>query len=361
MQMSEKLPPSYFPALTGVRAMAAYMVCLFHFNPFTERIFGSRVHNFFNEFHVGVTIFFVLSGFLIAYRYFERDKIDLGKYFLSRFIRIYPVYFILTTVVTIAYAISCRCQSIETFLGVYFMNISFLRGFFSDFLFTGILQGWSLTVEEMFYLTAPFSFMLIKKRFSALIGIPLLLLLTGLGMCMAFKNVDFYGFFKDFDFMISYTFLGRSFEFFAGIGLAILYLRRKHIEPKGSTQISLTYVGGVSIILCIFLISLFSGDQLGINHPIGKLLNNLFLPVLGVAVFFWGLITEETLLSRFLSTRVMVFLGKVSYAFYLIHIQVGSFEDNIIFVTLVSIVLSIFIFKVIEEPLHNYLRRRWIQ
>ena len=56
-----------FPALTGIRAVAAFMVYIHHRNPFDEVFFGKKIHDFFGEFHVGVTIFFVLSGFLITY------------------------------------------------------------------------------------------------------------------------------------------------------------------------------------------------------------------------------------------------------------------------------------------------------
>lgn len=59
--------PAYFPALTGVRAIAAYMVFIHHYKLFPGSFVGKRMFYFFNEFHTGVTFFFVLSGFFIAY------------------------------------------------------------------------------------------------------------------------------------------------------------------------------------------------------------------------------------------------------------------------------------------------------
>jgi len=109
-------------------------------------------------------LFFVLSGFLITYRYYEQEKINFKQYFINRFARIYPVYFILTTIVMAMYTIQCHCQTIKTFAIEYFMNISFLRGFFNDYIFTGIMQGWSLTIEEMFYVSTPIIFFLVKKK-----------------------------------------------------------------------------------------------------------------------------------------------------------------------------------------------------
>ncbi|RFP64147.1 hypothetical protein D0N36_15690 [Hymenobacter lapidiphilus] len=65
----------YLGALTGIRAIAAYMVFFHHFNIFKNS--ASPVGAFFEqlceEWHIGVTIFFVLSGLLISLRYFEKS------------------------------------------------------------------------------------------------------------------------------------------------------------------------------------------------------------------------------------------------------------------------------------------------
>ena len=52
---------TYLPALTGVRAIAAFMVFFHHFN---QASFPYPIYRVLNEFHTGVTVFFVLSGFL---------------------------------------------------------------------------------------------------------------------------------------------------------------------------------------------------------------------------------------------------------------------------------------------------------
>ncbi|MFX7824854.1 hypothetical protein ABTK20_20895, partial [Acinetobacter baumannii] len=88
------------------------------------------------------------------------------------------------------------------------------RGFFDDLKFTGVSQGWSLTVEECFYFLAPFFFMHIKKRKLAFLYLPLILLSAGSLLVLIFSNVHFFGFFGNFKFMFLYTFLGRCIEFF---------------------------------------------------------------------------------------------------------------------------------------------------
>ena len=52
---------------------------------------------FFSEFHIGVTIFFVLNVFLICNCYFDNPNFNFKNYLFKRIARIYPIYFILTT------------------------------------------------------------------------------------------------------------------------------------------------------------------------------------------------------------------------------------------------------------------------
>jgi peptidoglycan/LPS O-acetylase OafA/YrhL len=49
--------PSYFLALTGLRAVAAGLVLVHHFNPLTPERFGWRLHNLAAETHIGVMVF----------------------------------------------------------------------------------------------------------------------------------------------------------------------------------------------------------------------------------------------------------------------------------------------------------------
>jgi len=155
--------PKYFPALTGTRAVAAFMVYIFHFNPFIPEKFGNSIFSFFDQFNAGVPVFFVLSGFLIAARYedsVEANSTWLKQYLLKRFARIYPIYFLLTTITFVIFWLdffplprNTSPSEYNSFI-LYLLNISFLKGFFDLFKNTGLPQSWSLTVEECFYLCA---------------------------------------------------------------------------------------------------------------------------------------------------------------------------------------------------------------
>jgi peptidoglycan/LPS O-acetylase OafA/YrhL len=166
MQNVEK---AYFPALTGVRALAAYMVFIHHLIPIQWESGVFILGYFFGEFHVGVTFFFVLSGFLIHNRYSKMSELSLyayGKYFISRVARIMPIFCILTTL-TFIYNYYFHRQDAGLLLknfGLWILNISLFKGFFAGLHFSGIPQSWSLTVEFCFYGIAPFLFYKMKRK-----------------------------------------------------------------------------------------------------------------------------------------------------------------------------------------------------
>ncbi len=352
---------NYFPALTGVRAIAAFMVFFHHFNPVNESVFGQGIRNFVNEFHIGVTVFFVLSGFLIAYRYLDSEKLNFRKYMVNRIARIYPMYFILTSATFLLFFIFHEKNSILD-LALYLYNISFLKGFFNELKFSGISQGWSLTVEEVFYLAAPLFFFFIRKNKIYLFILPCIIISLGLLMVAAFKNNTGHGFFQNNYFLFNYTFLGRCTEFFIGISLALLYKKFGDVRRINWA----TYSGIAVMCICLIALSLLKGDnKYGIMHPFGIVINNFILPACGIALLFWGLLTEKTIIQKILSSRLFIVLGKSSYLFYLIHlgiIQQGIYNHvttNLYLEFILINIIAFLLFKTLEEPLNNYIRKRF--
>ena len=347
---------TYLPALTGVRAIAAYLVYLHHYNPFTE---GTLAFDITKELYTGVTLFFVLSGFLIAFRYFGQEKLNFRAYMVNRIARIYPMYFLLTTA-TFIYIHQTGAGHTMNEVLVYLSNITFLRGYFENYKFSGVAQGWSLTVEETFYFTAPLFFLLIKKQYRNLLLLPLLICATGILLVTLCQDRNLMGFMGNYDFMFNYTFFGRCFEFFIGIGLALVLGRyRDKIKFRFAT-----YTGLAITIAGIVALALVKADtEFGIRVPAGKLINNVIMPLCGIAVFYCGLITETTLVSRLLGSKLFVLLGKSSYVFYLIHkgilmIMVEHVSANVLFGFVAINAISIVLFLGIEDPLNHFIRRK---
>lgn len=357
-----------FPALTGVRAIAAYLVFLHHYTPFASAM-PTPLRDFLSECHVGVTLFYVLSGFLITYNYWDRAQQGLTKsfwiqYMGRRIARIYPLYLFLLALTFLRPSLLGLGDAPS--LAELLLNVTLLKGFFSVFAFTGIAPSWSLTIEETFYLLAPFIFVLVRKFGYVFVQV----LLYGIGglLLLVGSMSRFYGFFDSFHFVVLYTFFGRSFEFLIGVALArTLLTRPKVFAPSG--KVSLTLLGVLGCTLVVYCLSVLRiGNTMGLYHPIGMALNNVVLPIT-TCVLFQGLISESTMVSRMLSSRFFVFLGRASYSFYLVHygfipllvilprltISNDILRLGVLFL-LVNVV-SAFLFLSVEHPANQVIRR----
>jgi len=317
----------HLPGLTGLRCIAAYAVYVHHFNAVASS--SSSWHRLMAEGYVGVSLFFVLSGFLITYRYSasfgsatssERLSSRLLRYFSARIARIWPVYLLLTSI-TLALTRS-------TFQG-WVMNITLLKGLSDAWKFSGIPQSWSLTVEEIFYALAPLVFMVLGRSgpqsspikpltHPANVRWRVIVILVAsswsigaiLPSLCRFLRVPL---FENIRFVIIYTFFGRCFEFFCGMTAAFLF-------PSGTFRRHMTYLSLGVIALIVFLLSRLQSTlyAFGIFSPFGMLVHNLLLPPVA-ALFIYSLAGERTWIQSILDSRGMRLLGGASYSFYLIH------------------------------------------
>ena len=353
------LSTTYLPALTGVRALAAYLVFLHHFNPFQAEGSTELLNLIVLEFHIGVPIFFVLSGFLITLRYYGTEQWNRrwwGSYLRNRVARIYPMYFLLTTALFLLRFYEEGHFAFRTWL----FNVLFLRGFFDEMKYSGIAQGWTLTVEECFYLFAPIAFMLLRKRIKLWIQ-PFLLLAFGCLLVLTLGPLQHHGLFSDFKFMLLFTFFGRCFEFYAGMQLALWYRQgrlRRFTFPG-----LLTGLGLLMIAAALGAMVWTKGDySYGQEHPFGVALNNVALPG-GIMTFFAGLLIERTWLQRLLASKPLQLLGKSSYVFYLIHmgfihdLLTTYWTENSGKLFVILNILAIVLYYIVEQPLNRLLRR----
>jgi peptidoglycan/LPS O-acetylase OafA/YrhL len=252
----------------------------------------------------------------------------------------------------------------------FFLNITFLRGFSFDYLFSGIPQGWTLTVEECFYFSAPLMFFAIR-RWNMLVPLGFVYC-TGFLLLLAGQAINFKQFFSPFLFMFYYTFFGRCFEFFAGMWLA-RFLMKRESEGKPPQTRFVTWLGIAGAAVSIYVMSLQQPQSafmgVGLFTPIGGVLNNFILPIC-YAMIYYGLIVEQTWLRRFLASDMMVLLGKSSYIYYLIHMGLveaiveriapdfRTWHGAIIQFILLNLI-AIVLFKFIEDPLNHWIRKHW--
>lgn len=143
-----------------MRGVAALVVVLFHFKVFLNNVYTQKDLGLilFNNGAVGVDLFFMLSGFIIAYS----TKKDSSSYnfFIKRFFRIYPVYAIMMLIMI-------------TFLPWVQFDKTFIRSLFflhknyesqgPYFSYSTIQAAWTLTYEVMFYALFVFSMIITHK------------------------------------------------------------------------------------------------------------------------------------------------------------------------------------------------------
>jgi peptidoglycan/LPS O-acetylase OafA/YrhL len=161
------------PNLDSVRAIAALIVVFSHIELQKQELGLANIRPVVKYFgSIGVTIFFVLSGFLITYLLFKehtsKSKINITGFYFRRILRIWPLYFMVLLFGIFIYP--GNVDSTGVVLSVFFLpNIAFMLG-----RLPGLIDPiWSLGVEEQFYLFHPHIFRIknSKKIFNTLICI----------------------------------------------------------------------------------------------------------------------------------------------------------------------------------------------
>jgi peptidoglycan/LPS O-acetylase OafA/YrhL len=165
------------PGLDLLRALAIIVVVVYH-----AALFGFKVPGRVDRFGwIGVDLFFVLSGYLIGGQLLAlltRDqRINLGRFFTRRALRIMPAYF---AVLAVYFLLTSwreypeMSQPLWKFL-LSVQNIALHGG-------TAFSHAWSLAVEDQFYLALPFLLLFLFRRPRAAIIIPCLIVIGGIGL-----------------------------------------------------------------------------------------------------------------------------------------------------------------------------------
>lgn len=351
----------HFDALTGFRCLAACLVFLYHNRKYWRDSLHPELIRLLNEFHIGVSLFFVLSGFLIAYTYAEeplQSAKSYAKYFSIRFVRIMPLYWLILT----AYYVDPDFGKMQ----FSWLTYSLFHGFSDLHNLDAISQAWSLNIEMTFYLLAPLLCLLQKKQLLYLVGFLAILFAAtwGIGQYWYHVNGNPNRWLYPIHFVFTGTFPGRCLEFVAGMLLAY-QMRNGKTQFLENTRFK-TLVGFGGILLVVYCIRLFQPTPLSQGDEVagGLVLQNIVLPVF-VAIALAGLIYEKTWLQKFFASKPLVLLGNASFAFYLIHISYVNIKLRQFFLLpdrnfVVLWLISIALYLAFEKPIYNGYRK-WLK
>ena len=291
----------YIKQLDSIRAIAVILVLIWHWLPKTSFLNTFRTGPF------GVTIFFVLSGFLItkilldnrndAERLNNSKGTVLKSFYSRRILRIFPAYY-LTVFLTLL---------LHRKLGLSFPFPEFLSSitYTSDFYVFELKKWpqltphfWSLSVEEQFYLIWPLIILFIPKKYL----IHSMVVFVSIGIISQFFVQD-----PEFGYLLPHT----CFDSLGmGAILSWIVVYKPHLLNKTYKLLSLlALVGLVMIILDLAGIKFFYEWRV-IYSIIGAW-------VISYVIHFKN---KQNKLSFLLDNKFLINIGKISYGIYLYHV-----------------------------------------
>ncbi len=388
---------THFQPLTSLRFFAAMHVLAFHNHLDVLTDSPSGIRNIIRAGYISVSLFFVLSGFILAHTYLgERETVSFNRrsFWIARLARIYPVYLVglllAAPLVWEAHFNSGRpAWSAFKILVMGGSCCTLTQSWIPPLAVVWNGPGWSLSAEAFFYLLFPFispMFWRLNKRQTliALLGLWIISLIPpvlcwlapipGFSDCPATVAPSPTWVSK----LVGFNPLLRLPEFLLGIALGRLFVLQKQ-EPRTivSGKEPRTIVSG-RLLPWATLAGILSLLACGSWIPYPFLHNGL-LDVL-FAVLIYSLARDGASIgkgalhtARFLSMPLLVLLGEASYAIYILHVPLRTWMYRILdwlhpgihpslplfaVYTIVTLGISVLVFKLIEEPARRRIRRK---
>lgn len=350
----------YITGLDGIRAIAVIMVLAYHLK---LALFKSGF--------LGVTVFFVLSGYLITgiliSEVEEEGTIDLKNFWLRRIRRLVPAVMSMAVVIIFVSAVVNRviftkgCKDfLASVLG--FNNWWQIFNKVSYFEAAGVTSPfthcWSLAIETQFYLIYPLILLGIyklaksrgegrAKRGLLFAGVTLLLALISVILMIVLFDPQ-----QDAS-RVYYGTDTRAFSLLFGALLAILWEYRM-VPRRLSASVNMV-LGSVSFAVLLVMTIAINGSS-NFWYRGGQFFGTILTVLMVYAVS-----GRKTWLSRFLSNPVLKWIGDRSYSIYLWHYPIILLISKGIkaswWITLIEIVLSVVLaelsYRFIETPIRH--------
>ena len=350
----------YITGLDGIRAIAVIMVLAYHLK---LALFKSGF--------LGVTVFFVLSGYLITgiliSEVEEEGTIDLKNFWLRRIRRLVPAVMSMAVVIIFVSAVVNRiiftkgCKDfLASVLGFnnwwqIFNKVSYFEAAGVPSPFT---HCWSLAIETQFYLIYPLILLgiykLVKsrgegraKRGLLFAGVTLLLALISVILMIVLFDPQ-----QDAS-RVYYGTDTRAFSLLFGALLAILWEYRM-VPRRLSASVNMV-LGSVSFAVLLVMTIAINGSS-NFWYRGGQ-----FVGTILTVLVIYTVSGRKTWLSRFLSNPVLKWIGDRSYSIYLWHYPIILLISKGIkaswWITLIEIVLSVVLaelsYRFIETPIRH--------
>ena len=340
---------SLIGALTSLRFFAAFAVLFLHSGSHElegRGLLPGPLGTFFANGYLGVSFFFVLSGFILTYIYLDElvGRKSLVKFYLARFARVYPVY--LLSIVLMSPFVAPTSFALDA---PQFFLLQMWPPLAANDLLNWNGPAWTLSVELLFYLAFPALLALMAPlRAVGVIAVATVMILAIVaGRLSSISSIG----------DAPFAFLGyfpapvlRLPEFiFFGICLALVFTRRLVVTGHA-------WAPHIAIIATCCVLAFSRSPWVAPFATLG----------FGLVIFSTAAWLREGLMSRFLNSKWMLRLGGASYSLYLLQAPVRLIVRVVFQGALESlgrhaylplmIVVSLVAYHYFEEPMRRRIK-----
>jgi peptidoglycan/LPS O-acetylase OafA/YrhL len=303
-----------------LRGLAIILVLMLHFHLSYPLVFSDSLSlNFIMNGNYGVTIFFVISGYLISSnalkRYGDLSQINTKHFYFLRCARILPPLILALIVISLLYSLDFKSFTNSVYkegidnpsLGLtIFSVLTFWHNVMMDYygyFNYAVNIYWSLSVEEFFYLILPLSCLLLRKTKLIIFMLVSIVLIAPIYRYINRKD----------EIIFMYSYLACFDSIAVGILVALVKNNVKLLQQKNHFRL----LGFALMTYVYFILGIHGFEAIGFS-----------LMSLGA-----GLVILSSDIEHFKSnivTKIIAFFGSISYELYLFHIIVLGLMRNVI-------------------------------
>jgi peptidoglycan/LPS O-acetylase OafA/YrhL len=344
--------------LTSLRFLFAFMVFASHLsflNTSESNILRWIYNSVFYEGYIGVSFFFILSGFILAYNYQDgilQNQKSKKTFYQARFARIYPLH-ILTLIMSIPLTYSVFIQNKSLWFSQALTNLTLTQSYIpkNNLYFSFNAPSWSISDEMFFYLVFPFLIILIPK-IRDYKNILIFLIITIIPLLTLIIPENYY---HQIFYINPFT---RVVDFIIGIFIFNIY--QTFTRKKRSINYNYLEISAILLLLVFFLFHQSIA-------PVARYSFYYWIPM-GYLIFSFSF--QKGSISKFLSRKTLIHLGEISFGFYMFHQLVLRYfsiinskilhiENDILIVIItftISLVVSHYSFILFETPMNKYIK-----
>lgn len=290
-------------SLLGLRYVFFIFIFLFHFS---ITYFESPVLKHAGE--IGVTFFFILSGFVLAFKYQSYTSIG-STFIIKRINKIYPLYLLVLAGTILMSYYNWNMNSYVKLVP----NVLLLQSWIplKSFGSSGVSVSWFLSDLMFFYFIYKYILYFFERFNLKIVGIGILIWVLINVFLIEFNVIsDSHRFWFFYICPIS-----RLLDFVIGVYLCRLFLSEKFVLRVNNSNI--VQISSLVILFIMFFLSPLI--------PQDYLYDLYFIFPCSLLIFIFALTDSNGFLSSFLGNKYMVKLGENSFACYLIHYDIVIF------------------------------------